>query len=195
VGSVEADLAAVVLAAVTSAVFVADRARMVFGGSVMNSFDTRPLVKHIASAACVFLLASSMVSCSKSQSPQVAQKSFASPEEAGAALLESAKTGDENSLLAIFGPDGKSLFSSGDPVKDKDTLQDFVAAYNQMHRWSEIKAGGEICTNTHFQGKASIVWDKFGTSSRKAINLGLMNHLRAVGSDTGSRGSSPLDFA
>jgi hypothetical protein len=146
VDSAEADSAAVVLAAVTSAVFVADRVRMVFGGSIMNSFlfDMRPLVKHIAPAACMLLLTSSMVSCSKSQSPQVAQKSFASPEEASAALLESAKTGDENSLLAIFGPAGKSLFSSGDSVKDKDTLQDFVAAYNQMHRWREIKAGGEM---------------------------------------------------
>ena len=33
---------------------------------------------------------------------------------------------------------------SGDAVKDKDALQDFVAAYNQMHRWREIKAGGEM---------------------------------------------------
>jgi len=29
-------------------------------------------------------------------------------------------------------------------VKDKDNLQDFVAAYNAMHRWREIKVGGEI---------------------------------------------------
>ena len=30
------------------------------------------------------------------------------------------------------------------PVKDKDYLQDFVAAYNQMNRWREIKVGGEM---------------------------------------------------
>jgi hypothetical protein len=29
-------------------------------------------------------------------------------------------------------------------VKDKDNLQDFIAAYNQMHRWREIKVGGEV---------------------------------------------------
>src|SRR3974390_222952 len=40
--------------------------------------------------------------------------------------------------------------------------------------------------NTHFQGKASIIWDKFGTSPRQAINRGLMNYLGMVGSDTGS---------
>jgi hypothetical protein len=49
--------------------------------------------------------------------------------------------------------------------------------------------------NTHFQGKASIVWDKFGASPRKAINRAPMNHLGRVGSDTGSRDSSPLNFA
>ena len=38
-----------------------------------------------------------------------------------------------------------------------------------------------------FQGKASVVWDKFGTSPRQAINRGLMNHLGMVGSDTGIR--------
>ena len=29
-------------------------------------------------------------------------------------------------------------------MKDKNALQDFVAAYDQMNRWREIKAGGEI---------------------------------------------------
>ena len=29
-------------------------------------------------------------------------------------------------------------------MKDKDNLQDFVAAYNAMHRWREIKVGGEV---------------------------------------------------
>ena len=59
-------------------------------------------------------------------------------------FLEAAKSGDQNALLAIFGPDGKDVLFSGDAVKDKDALQDFVAAYSQMNRWREIKAGGEI---------------------------------------------------
>ena len=29
-------------------------------------------------------------------------------------------------------------------MKDKNALQDFVAATRQMNRWREIKAGGEI---------------------------------------------------
>jgi hypothetical protein len=73
-----------------------------------------------------------------------AQKTFASPAEAGTAFLEAAKSGDQAALVAIFGPDTKDVLFSGDAVKDKAGLQDFVAAYGQMNRWREIKAGGEI---------------------------------------------------
>ena len=87
------------------------------------------------------------VSCSKpekSTADKAVQKTFASPADAGAAFVEAAKSGDQAALLAIFGPDAKDVLFSGDAVKDKDALQDFVAAYNQMHRWREIKVGGEM---------------------------------------------------
>lgn len=74
----------------------------------------------------------------------VVQKTFASPAAAGVALFDAAKAGDQNALLAIFGPDGKDLLFSGDAVKDKNTMQRFVAAYSQMNRWSKNKAGAEI---------------------------------------------------
>lgn len=95
----------------------------------------------------VFLTFSSLASCNKSQnttSEKPGQKTFASPADAGAALLEAARSGDQNALLAIFGPNARDVLFTGDPVKDKDSLQDFVAAYNQMHRWREIKVGGQM---------------------------------------------------
>jgi hypothetical protein len=73
-----------------------------------------------------------------------AQKTFASPEEAGAAFFEAANAGDQSALLAIFTPDGNDVLFTGDAAKDKSSLQDFVAAYNQMHRWEKLKAGGQI---------------------------------------------------
>ena len=88
-----------------------------------------------------------LISCGKSEKPateEIAQRAFASPEAAGAAFLEAAKSGDQAALLALFGPEGKTVLFSGDPVKDKDNLEDFVAAYNQMHRWREIKVGGQM---------------------------------------------------
>jgi Protein of unknown function (DUF2950) len=92
----------------------------------------------------VFALIVSLASCKKSETSTAAQKTFASPADAGAAFLEAAKSGDQGALLEIFGPDSKEVLFSGDAVKDKNALQDFVAAYTQMNRWREIKAGGEI---------------------------------------------------
>ena len=89
-------------------------------------------------------IAHPLVSCKNSADSKPAQRTFATPAEAGAAFLDAAKSGDQQALLAIFGPDGNDVLFSGDPVKDKNGLQDFVAAYGQMNRWREIKAGGEI---------------------------------------------------
>jgi len=96
--------------------------------------------------ALVFMLAT-LDSCGKAEKPttgEIVQRTFASPADAGAAFLEAAQAGDQAGLVAIFGPDGKTALFSGDAVKDKDNLQDFVAAYNQMHRWREIRVGGQI---------------------------------------------------
>jgi Protein of unknown function (DUF2950) len=95
----------------------------------------------------LLLTLTSLASCNKPEkttSEKAVQKTFASPDDAGAAFLEAAKSGDQSALLAIFGPDANDVLFTGDPVKDKDALQDFVAAYNQMHRWREIKVGGEM---------------------------------------------------
>ena len=95
----------------------------------------------------LFVLLTTLTSCSKQEKPateKTAQRTFASPADAGAAFFEAAKSGDPTALLAIFGADSKNVLFSGDAVKDKDYLQYFVSAYSQMHRWREIKAGGEI---------------------------------------------------
>lgn len=88
-----------------------------------------------------------MASCNKSEKTtpkESAQKTFATPAEAGAAFLQAAKSGDQTALLEIFGPDGKEVLFTGDATKDKDHLQDFVAAYTQMNRWGAIKPGGQV---------------------------------------------------
>ena len=92
----------------------------------------------------LFLAVCLLVSCGKAESPKIEQKTFSSPAEAGDAFLAAAKAGDQSAILAIFGPDSNGVLFSGDAVKDKDSLQEFVAAYDQMHRWREIKVGGEM---------------------------------------------------
>jgi len=109
--------------------------------------NQKALGGHLTTVAALLALVASLVACSKQQntsSEKAVQRTFASPEEAGATFFEAAKSGDQQALLAIFGPDARDVLLSGDSVKDKDTFEDFVAAYTQMHRWREIKAGGEM---------------------------------------------------
>lgn len=72
------------------------------------------------------------------------QKAFDSPAAAGAALFAAAKAGDQNELMAIFGPEGKDLVFSGDAVKDKDAMKSFVDDYTRMNRWDKRKSGDEV---------------------------------------------------
>jgi len=104
------------------------------------------LAAHFIMIAALLALVVSLVACKSetSASKNTVQKTFVSPADAGAAILDAAKSGNRDALLVIFGPDGKEALFSGDAVKDNDALQDFVAAYAQMHRWREIKAGGQM---------------------------------------------------
>lgn len=101
-------------------------------------------VCRIAVSVQLLLLASIFIltACNKSRMPSL--KAFASPEEAENALLEAAKSGDQNALLAIFGPDSKDIISSGDAVQDKASVDAFVAAYGKMHRWRRMVDGSQI---------------------------------------------------
>ena len=88
-----------------------------------------------------------LASCNKTERPaseQVVQKTFASPEDAGAAVVAAAKSGDPGALIAIFGPDSKGVLFTGDTVRDQDNLKGFAASYDQLHRWGNLKAGGKV---------------------------------------------------
>jgi hypothetical protein len=92
-----------------------------------------------------FLLLALLVSftaCNKSDKPS--ERAFASPEDAGNGLLQAAKSGDQNALLAILGPDSKDVISSGDAVQDKTVVGAFVAAYGEMHRFRKMPDGSQI---------------------------------------------------
>src|ERR1700687_1938017 len=122
--------------------------RFTFGGMRMShAVRNKVLASHLPWFVAVLAVLTLQVSCSKPEKPtadKAVQKTFASPADTGGAFVEAAKSGDQAVLLAIFGPDAEAVLFSGDAVKDKDALQDFVAAYNQMHRWREIKVGGEM---------------------------------------------------
>ena len=79
----------------------------------------------VALLICFFLRAAAQ---------QQGQKTFSSSEEASHALFTAAQSNDENTLLEIFGADGKEIVSSGDPVQDSNSRADFVKRFEQMHR-------------------------------------------------------------
>ena len=110
----------------------------------LTALNSRPVLFTALLAVITLLASCNKPGAPQPESPKAVQTNFASPADAGAAFLQAAKSGDQGTLLAIFGPDAKDVLFSGDAVKDRDALQDFVASYNQMHRWREIKAGGEM---------------------------------------------------
>ncbi len=63
----------------------------------------------------------------------LAQEQFATPEKAVSALVKGAKSQDQKKLLTVFGPNGKAVVSSGDPVADANARDNFVSAYEAKH--------------------------------------------------------------
>jgi hypothetical protein len=65
-------------------------------------------VSHCWILLALFALVISLVSCGKKQeqpaATEAAQKTFASPDDAGKALVDAAKSDNRDAMLAIFGP-------------------------------------------------------------------------------------------
>ena len=62
------------------------------------------------------------------------QRVFPSPDAAASALVAAGKGDDTKTLGSILGPDADQVLSSGDPVADRNALDDFVRRYEEMHR-------------------------------------------------------------
>ncbi len=120
----------------------------------MSPLGCRPVFKTLL----FLLLILPVAACDNSRPPpeksQTSEKAqmpekpsirvFASPEDAGNALLTAAKAGDQSAVLAIFGPDAKDVVLSGDPVEDKNAASMFIAGYGVMHRWRKMQDESQI---------------------------------------------------
>jgi len=83
-----------------------------------------------------------LAACNQSNKPSF--RVFASPEDASTALMEAAKSEDQNALLAIFGAESKAIIFSGDAVQDKAAVDKFNLAYGVMHRWRKMPDGTQV---------------------------------------------------
>ena len=94
-----------------------------------------------------FVLLFSLTACHKKEQPaetQAAPKTFASPDEAGNALADAAKSQNKDGVLAIFGPASADIIYSGDAAEDKASLDGFARAYQVMNRWRKLGDGSEL---------------------------------------------------
>jgi hypothetical protein len=88
----------------------------------------------------------SLTACKQEQTApaQAAAKTFTSPQDAGSALADAAKSQSPDSVLAILGPGSSDVVSSGDAAEDKTSLAGFAQAYQAMNRWRKLTDGSEV---------------------------------------------------
>jgi hypothetical protein len=74
-----------------------------------------------------------------------AQRSFATPEDAAAALAQAVKAQDRTATLSVLGTDAANWISSGDPTADRADIESFITAYDARH---ELVRNGDKVTLT-----------------------------------------------
>jgi Protein of unknown function (DUF2950) len=96
--------------------------------------------------AANFAMAFLITGCHKQEAgtAQAAPATFASPDEAGRALANAAKSKDQNEIQRIFGSGSADVISTGDATEDTASLSRFSEAYQVMNRWRRLGDGGEL---------------------------------------------------
>jgi type II secretory pathway pseudopilin PulG len=92
----------------------------------MNSYKKNRGSRNLGLTILLILVMIIFAVCSDAQAAAAKQKSFSSAEEAINAMIEALKEGNEKVLLAIFGPQGKTLISSGDEVADRRGRENLI---------------------------------------------------------------------
>jgi hypothetical protein len=82
---------------------------------------------------------STLAFASPDAAPAAGVKTFDTPQAAADALVQAAASGDESAVLALFGPSGKEIVTSGDAVEDKNRMAKFAELAKQK---MEIKKEG-----------------------------------------------------
>jgi hypothetical protein len=101
------------------------------------------VTRTIAITSCLIPLAIVILFAGCSKTAKSSYQEFASPDDAGNGLLTAAKSGDPNTIIAVFGPDSKDIVVTGDPVQDKNTADLFISEYGAMHRWRKMPDGSQ----------------------------------------------------
>ncbi len=104
--------------------------------------DGRPgWAQLLERAAVALLLVGGLGLAGRSLAQQPGQRTFDSPAAAARALFAAVRGGDERAMLAILGPDGRRIVSSGDATEDAGDRANFVRKYGEMHRLAKEPDG------------------------------------------------------
>jgi hypothetical protein len=90
-----------------------------------------------AMGALTFAAGLAFASCSR----PAETGTFASPEDAARALIDTTRAGDLDALVALFGPEGREIVSSSDPATGRRNQEVFLAAVAQRWRLEDRDAG------------------------------------------------------
>jgi hypothetical protein len=108
---------------------------------------------HYRGALLIATLLVMIAFCSGASAQEVSQKQFKSPEDAFSSLTKAVKENDTKELLAIFGPEGKELISSGDAVADKNARERFIRSAAEAVTFAKINdttvlpaIGKQVCS-------------------------------------------------
>jgi hypothetical protein len=128
---------------------VADAAADVASGTSIPIQETHMKIRmHILSAAVAGALAASLATEVPAQAASAppaakstaAQRTFASPDEAAAALVDAVRAKNGNAIVAIVGPGSQSWLFSGDKTADTNDWGRFAAGYAEK---KAIEAQGD----------------------------------------------------
>ena len=106
--------------------------------SLRIAMNTGKEARRLTAVIVVFVMLICALTVGRAYAAAPAQKTFKSPDEAVSAMIDAAKRNDTKALLAIFGPGGKGLVSSGDEVADKAAGGQFVAHYEEKNRLEQV---------------------------------------------------------
>jgi hypothetical protein len=94
----------------------------------INSIDVKDSPRRLTH----FLAAGLVLGATLLQAgPKDSQQTFATPQEAVQATIDAAERNDTAALLQLFGPGGKDIVESGDPVQDKDSRAEFARSAHE----------------------------------------------------------------
>jgi len=95
--------------------------------------------RRCARSITALIVVSLLLSSTSPLEAQGKQKRFASVEDATTSLVDALRSNDRQALVAILGPEGSALVSSGDAVADRIGRERFLAEYDQAHH---VEGGG-----------------------------------------------------